>query len=236
MEHIPLKFYSEKVEGSEESLRYVILKVIDDMHLICENYLDLGCSEASFTKRVAHTLKANNTYGADISEKSLKGAQEREICSVKLDLNSPLPFKGETFDIITAFEIIEHLVNTDNFISEAFRLLKKGGVFIISTPNLASWLNRLILLSGYLPWFYEVSFKYRVGKPIKNKVIYGASGHLRLYTLKALRDHLEIYGFKIEKVAGAFEYDTKFLRNFDRLFQRIPSLAAGIIVVAVKQF
>lgn len=45
--------------------------------------------------------------------------------------------------------VIEHLINPDNAISEAYRVLKPGGFLIIATPNQASWVNRVLLLFGH---------------------------------------------------------------------------------------
>ena len=38
-----------------------------------------------------------------------------------------LPLKDETFDVITSFDLIEHLINPDDFLAESFRVLKWGG-------------------------------------------------------------------------------------------------------------
>ncbi len=55
-------------------------------------------------------------------------------------------------------EVIEHLYNSDLVISEIYRILKRNGILILSTPNLASWINRLVLLLGYQPFSHDVSF------------------------------------------------------------------------------
>lgn len=53
-----------------------------------------------------------------------------------IDFNTdPLPFEADTFDIVCSLAVIEHLENTDHFLREAYRVLKPGGVFYISTPN-----------------------------------------------------------------------------------------------------
>ncbi len=46
-----------------------------------------------------------------------------------------LPFKNKTYDAVISFETIEHVRNTQGFISEMCRILKHGGLFICSTPN-----------------------------------------------------------------------------------------------------
>lgn len=47
----------------------------------------------------------------------------------------PLPYDDETFDAVISFQVIEHIEDDHKFVEELFRVLKKGGVAIISTPN-----------------------------------------------------------------------------------------------------
>ncbi len=53
----------------------------------------------------------------------------------KSDLNGPLPFESNHFDLIHANQVIEHLHDVDTFMSEIFRVLAPGGMVIISTEN-----------------------------------------------------------------------------------------------------
>ena len=53
--------------------------------------------------------------------------------------------------------MIEHLYNPDHMLEECRRVLKPGGLLIISTPNLQAWYNRILFLFGVQPIFYEVS-------------------------------------------------------------------------------
>jgi SAM-dependent methyltransferase len=46
-----------------------------------------------------------------------------------------LPFPDHSFDLVTAFEVIEHLADWEKLLAEAERLLAPGGQFIVSTPN-----------------------------------------------------------------------------------------------------
>lgn len=62
--------------------------------------------------------------------------------------------------------VIEHLFDTDNFVSESFRILKPGGYTIVSTVNLASWHNIFALILGYQPFdFANISIKGTIGNP-----------------------------------------------------------------------
>ncbi|MFI3282365.1 MAG: class I SAM-dependent methyltransferase [Rikenellaceae bacterium] len=54
----------------------------------------------------------------------------------------PLPFEDESFDCVISFQVIEHIVDDAKFVSEVRRVLKRGGIFIVSTPNILMSLTR----------------------------------------------------------------------------------------------
>ena len=65
-----------------------------------------------------------------------KGAIYNPVDHDIVDFNTQkLPFKSNFFDVIISLAVIEHIENIDNFIGEAFRVLRPGGIFYLSTPN-----------------------------------------------------------------------------------------------------
>ena len=60
-------------------------------------------------------------------------------------------FNDSFFDIVISFEVIEHLSNPHNFLSEIKRITKKGGYIVLTLPNFASLISRIRLLVGLLP-------------------------------------------------------------------------------------
>jgi len=104
------------------------------------------------------------------------------------DLNSPFLIE-EKFDTVIATEVIEHLWNADNFLSECHRILNEDGILILSTPNVKYWKTRLRLLFGFSV-FDEESYKKRRG----------FGGHLRFYTPERLTRTLEEHGFTVKEL------------------------------------
>lgn len=47
----------------------------------------------------------------------------------------PLPFNDGEFDYVVSFQVIEHIADDREFIKEIYRVLRKGGKFIVTTPN-----------------------------------------------------------------------------------------------------
>jgi SAM-dependent methyltransferase len=117
---------------------------------------------------------------------------------------------------------------------EARRVLRSGGRLVISTPKLASWINRVVLLLGYQPYNAEVSTEIVVGVPWRTRTFSKPSGHIRTFTLRALRELLQYHGFTAAKVRGAPGVEPWELAPLDKLFSKIPSLARRIVVLARK--
>jgi ubiquinone/menaquinone biosynthesis C-methylase UbiE len=134
----------------------------------------------------------------------------------------PIPLPDESVDLVLALEVIEHLINPDHMLREARRVLRRGGSLVVSTPNLASWVNRVVLLLGYQPYNVEVSTEILAGVPWRTRTFSRPSGHIRPLTLRALKELLQYYGFTIVKVRGTPGVEPKELAFLDKLFSRIP--------------
>ncbi|MEZ0346059.1 MAG: methyltransferase domain-containing protein [Infirmifilum sp.] len=137
------------------------------------------------------------------------------------------------------FEVLEHIVNTDHVLEELYRVLKPQGVLIISTPNLASWINRLLILLDMSPYNYNVSFKYPIHGPKCNLAPYG---HIRLYTPKLLAKHLKAVGFQRVEIKGlltSYGASNALTRSISTLLSALlsairPHLAPDILAIAIK--
>lgn len=68
----------------------------------------------------------------------------------KADVHEPLPYESNRFDSVVAVEVVEHLESHLGLFEEVQRILKPGGSFIFSTPNISSLKSRFrFLLTGY---------------------------------------------------------------------------------------
>jgi methionine biosynthesis protein MetW len=119
--------------------------------------LDVGCGDGKLTLNAANAIGTTKIYGIDIIDETIERAKASGIDIRRADLNHKFPFENESFDVVLASEIIEHLSNTDSFLREIYRILRAGGYTIISTPNLSSWPNIIFLLFGKQPAVASVS-------------------------------------------------------------------------------
>lgn len=220
-----------------------MLELLDELSIkSCRKYVDIGCGDGSYTLIIGQKLQCREVHGVDIDEDRILLASKRGIITIKADMNKErLPLAENSIDIVTALEVIEHLVNPDNMLQEIYRILKPGGYLIITTPNLASYINRARLLFGFQPTYSEVSVYFDVpkicGKDTKLIETPKPSGHLRLFTLKALKCLLKIYGFEIVKIRASTSTFAipKYIRIMDEIVGRIsPSLGRILTIVAKK--
>jgi len=94
--------------------------------------LDIGCGNGEITKSFREL--GMEVYGIDISESSLINIENSNFKKHDLS-NHPYPYEDESFDYIFSKSVIEHMNEPDILIDEAFRLLKKNGMFICMTPS-----------------------------------------------------------------------------------------------------
>jgi SAM-dependent methyltransferase len=110
--------------------------------LVKGNLLDIGCGEG----RGLEFLRANVEHytGIDKIQEVLDVLKQKYPADTFLQMNIP-PFKGladNTFDTAVSFQVIEHIEADEAYVKEAHRVLKTGGHFIVSTPNIKMSLTR----------------------------------------------------------------------------------------------
>ncbi|MCF3136927.1 class I SAM-dependent methyltransferase [Streptomyces olivochromogenes] len=191
--------------------------------------LDIGCGDGTAAATAAPFLAGHRLVGVDWSQDALRRAHARLPSAVRGELSGGgLPLRTGCADAVLFSEVIEHLVDPDAALDELRRVLRPGGHLMLSTPNLAAWYNRALLLAGVQPVFSEVSLRAIHGRPGKEVV-----GHLRLYTARALREFVTAAGFEVVRVHGApFHGVPQPLRPLDRLACARPSLASILLLHA----
>lgn len=233
------KFYSKGYKDESAIRKHtqevdILRNILKEIPFSPDNkVLDVACGVSTLGKTFG-----NDVYGFDLNPQAVKVAKMMSIKARLGDVEKKWKYPTEYFDIVIASHIIEHLVNPDHLILEAKRVLKKSGILIILTPNLAAWFNRILLLFGIQPFLTEVSTVDKtLGLRFTRRLTPGRSpvGHLRLFTPGSLRDILELHGFKIHKMTGMeFGSFSPMLGTVDRLISHITPLAACIITIGRK--
>jgi len=216
--------------GSERARRQAgMLAAVLAQRAGAQQIVDVGCGDGSATYLISNLNARNTVIGVDWSATALARARARGLLVVQGGVDTAgLPLPDGCADVVIMSELIEHLVDTDSAVDEVRRVLRPGGVLLLSTPNLAAWFNRGLVGLGIQPVFSEVSMRGIYGRPGHEVV-----GHLRLFTRRALVEFLAARGFCCERVLGAPYHDVpRPLRPLDLILSRWPSLASILLVQA----
>lgn len=148
--------------------------------------LDIGCGPGV---DIHFLIDGNEVHGIDISDEALSIAEDQGIVPHKIDLSEveKLPFEDESFDIILATDILEHLFSPEKLLHEVHRLCKSEGFAIISVPNHFYLSMRIRILRGkgiVLPFHDSNEWDYF---------------HIRFFTLSSYEKLLNEVAFAIEK-------------------------------------
>lgn len=99
-------------------------------------WLDLGCGTGWIQEVTALKGLRRQMVGIDISEGMLRFARQKKIPVVLGDAGR-IPFKDGSFDGVVAKGVLHHLPTTATAIAEIARVLKPGGIAVLSDPNLS---------------------------------------------------------------------------------------------------
>jgi SAM-dependent methyltransferase len=201
-----------------------------------EAVLDVGCGDGSTAVSIRE-LTGARVFGVDVSALSVAAAVGKGVDATTCEVGvAPLPFADGSIDVVYMGEVIEHLVDPDAALDEIRRVLATQGCLVLTTPNLACLLNRILLVFGAQPFFTEVSTRRVLGRRF---AAFGEGaepvGHLRIATLASLRGLLDMHGFAIENTVGATFLKTRAFRALESLTCRPASLASILVVLARKR-
>ena len=146
-----------------------------------ERVLDVGCGEGRFAAELARA--GAEVVGIDAAAEPLRRARRHhpELVDLRqVPAVGPWPLEDASFDAVWAGEVIEHVADTAGWLSELRRVLRSGGLLLLSTPDH----GRLRMLGwAFTPRAFAAHFDPR-------------SDHLRFYTLRTLSELLEDFGFQ----------------------------------------
>jgi SAM-dependent methyltransferase len=202
--------------------------------------LDVGCGNGQFLAELDRisdlSARKWELHGVDYSPAVLDEARRQPYVFERCNLEEGIPYPDNSFDVVSAGEVIEHIYDPDRLLAETRRVLRPGGHVVLTTPNLQAWYNRALFVVGIQPIFYETSTKSSAigAGPLKKlKVSEAPVGHVRVFNLRALLDLLESEHFHPIGVRGSeFERLPGVMARMDRWFSKLPSLASNLVVLA----
>ncbi|MEW6654309.1 MAG: class I SAM-dependent methyltransferase [Bacteroidota bacterium] len=200
-----LKYYPENYDSYQEVnrndstllgkiLRYGLRKRKNFVYEYCKSgrLLDVGCSTGDFLDEISDNGKNHQweLFGIEISEYAANIARKKKRLNIFNSTLEEANFPDEYFDVITLWDVLEHLYDPYSSLLEINRILKHGGILVIRVPNYDS-LDRLIFKSSWAGW--------------------DAPRHLYVFNKKILRAYLEKTGFSIASLKTNIGSYTTFL-------------------------
>jgi SAM-dependent methyltransferase len=157
--------------------------------------LDLGAGDGFVSARLGQAAGAAVAVSVDVGAPVPLAPRDRAVAQVTARLPGPLPFRSGSFDVVVTLETIEHVLDPDGLLEEARRVLAPGGTLVLSTPRLDSLLVVGSLLLGVQPPGVDCSSRRRYGSPFGEQ---RPSGHVHLFTRRALTEALAANGFLVD--------------------------------------
>ncbi|HKG60890.1 MAG TPA: class I SAM-dependent methyltransferase [Pyrinomonadaceae bacterium] len=167
--HYPILYEVEDTHWWYVGRRRIIQSLVEKISttLKTEKILDVGCGTGANLKMLAAYGKAE---GVDISPQAVDFCHERGLSSVKLGAIEQLPYESDSFELVTALDVIEHLDDDVAGLREMRRVLRPQGRILVFVP----------------------AFMFLWG--VQDDV----SHHRRRYTLPRLLKAVEQAGFSVE--------------------------------------
>jgi SAM-dependent methyltransferase len=198
--------------------------------------LDIGTHKGEFAERVAKRVGATRVAGIDFVQEHAEDARARGIDIACANIDDGLPYDDEEFDTVHANQVIEHVRRSDAFLREVHRVLRPGGLALISTNNFSSWHNVGALALGYQPMPAHVSDELIVGNPLdplRGREHEDGRAHLRLFTGRALVELCAVHGLERVKLRTAGYYPLP--PRLGRIMARIDRIHGAFLIVLVQR-
>jgi SAM-dependent methyltransferase len=177
--------------------------------------LDVGCGDG---RTAGPWLLGHgcNYVGVDISETAVRQATASGLDARLIEDASVLPFKDGSFDIGLMVEVLEHLFTPHHAVADMHRVLRPGGVLLVTVPNISYWRRRvdLALFGRWNPFGDDLSVKQPWRDP-----------HIRFFNPRSMRQMLlgaRFADVHVEGHGGAVLRDLPLVR---RLAKDQPSQA-----------
>jgi SAM-dependent methyltransferase len=158
--------------------------------------LDVGCLSGKLSRLMMD--QNNEVWGIEVNPAAAELAQRRGVRVKVVDVEQEgFPFESASFDVVHAGEFLEYLYDTKLFFEEARRVLKPGGLLLLTAPNLNSWENRIRVASG--------GFATGLGAYLEDHF----GSHVRVFNLAKLKELCFETDFEIRDVAGVAALDAR---------------------------
>lgn len=218
-----LQYYNDILIKADLGLHEQIENKLKELLSAGSEVLDVGAGEGALSERLSDA--GFKVTALDINETDFK-SKKAKFCQLNFndenELNNFSIRFSEKFDAVIGVEVIEHIENPWKYVDFMKRLIKPGGILLITTPNITSWLSRMIFLfEGRFHQFSDGDLSYGHIAPITNwelQVILKNSGFEKIDILPA--GTLPFLWIVMDKRLLFYNFVSLFLRPFMRSIKK----------------
>lgn len=217
-----------------------------------DSVLDVGCAAGRQLFQIADKIKEG--HGTDIAQTFVDAgnahARSKGITNVSLTQGvvEHLPFPDSSFDKVVCAEVLEHVYNKDEALLELRRVLKPGGILVITVPNMnadATWWGRLLRA-------FRVRSFVSLEQFSEEEIARHGDAHVREFTHRSLVDWVMGQGFTLRDVRSVsfidgpygdsilrvllhFTFFRRWIINLEHFISRTGSFWGRHLVACLKK-
>ena len=168
--------------------------------------LDVGCSVGLFLKNASDNYW--RAYGIEKSEITSRIARENFGLNVVTGDIYDACFESDFFDVITLWDVIEHIINPKKMLYELNRIQKPNGYLFIATPNIDSLVSNLLgskwmhLIRTHLFYFSKITIK-KILEETGYQIV-GISSYKRVFRIGYIVNRIRPHSIKIHSILNIF--------------------------------
>lgn len=200
--------------------------------------LDVGCGEGIFLKELLNRRKVK-AEGLELNPDGIKKSREKGLTIHDITIQEFVPGHEEAFDIVTSFQVVEHIADVKSFLESKLKVLKPKGLMIIGVPYSNPYLYKndkfdtLNLPPHHMGLWNEHAFKnLETVFNIRLKAFHTSKVHDMLYYISVQMNrrekyHQAFYGSRVTRF---------FFRGINKLLSPLKYFLRGhdIIVIFEK--
>ncbi len=184
--------YVKEKSGRESTFT----RTLQELHFFCKppgKLLDIGCYTGTFMEVSAHA--GWEAHGVELSSWAAKIARESGPGPVYEGVLSHIPLPENSFDVVTLWDVIEHLQQPTAILDRIAKVLKSGGILALSTYVIDSWPAQI--LGRHYPFFMDMHLVHFSRKTLRRMLaehgytILSITPHQRILRVQYFLEQLE---------------------------------------------
>ena len=138
--------------------------------------LDIGCGSGNFL--VSQKNKTSNLFGLEFNDLAIKKCKDNGLNIFKEYIEEHAKSNSEKYDVVTSFQVLEHVFDIKSFIENNLKVLKTGGKLVIGVPHSN-------------PYLYKKDMMHTLNLP---------PHHMGLWDEKAFQSLPQFFNMKLEGI------------------------------------